>query len=72
MIEVVELSRSFGRVQAVRSLSFEARPGARFEGTPSALRLAAPGLGEHTDDLLRELGMDDAEIARHRTDGLVA
>ncbi len=50
----------------------EARPGARFEGTPSALRLAAPGLGEHTDDLLRELGMDDAEIARHRADGLVA
>ncbi len=50
----------------------EARPGARFERTPSALRLPAPGLGEHTDELLREIGMDAAEIARHRADDLVA
>jgi crotonobetainyl-CoA:carnitine CoA-transferase CaiB-like acyl-CoA transferase len=48
------------------------RPAARFSGTPSALRSAAPGLGEHTDHVLRELGKSDDEIVRLRSEGIVA
>ena len=32
---------------------------------------AVPGLGQHTDALLRELGFDDAGIAGLRRDGAV-
>jgi len=31
--------------------------------TPGAVRRAAPRLGEHTDEVLREAGLSDAEIA---------
>ena len=40
----------------------QARPAARFEGTPTRIRNGAPLLGEHTYDILREVGYDDAEI----------
>ncbi|MEE2688400.1 MAG: CoA transferase [Pseudomonadota bacterium] len=40
----------------------QARPAARFEGTPTTIRNGAPLLGEHTYDILRELGYEDAEI----------
>ncbi|HEY2978693.1 MAG TPA: CoA transferase [Burkholderiaceae bacterium] len=39
------------------------RPPTKFARTPAALRLPAPLLGEHTDELLREAGCDDAQIA---------
>ena len=44
----------------------EARPAERFDGTPSSLRIPAPTLGEHTEEVLREAGFDAAEIARLR------
>ena len=42
----------------------------RFRGTPAALRAHSPGLGEHTDELLAELGMTD-EIPVLRASGVV-
>jgi formyl-CoA transferase len=44
----------------------------RFSGTPVEYRLAPPLLGEHTDEVLRELlGKSNAEIARLRDKGVI-
>ena len=40
----------------------QARPAARFEGTPTEIRNGAPMLGEHTYDILREVGYEDGDI----------
>ena len=40
----------------------QARPAARFERTPSRIRRPAPGIGEHTREILAELGDDEAMI----------
>ncbi|MFP6705242.1 MAG: CoA transferase, partial [Alphaproteobacteria bacterium] len=40
----------------------QARPAARFEGTPTSIRQGAPLLGEHTYDLLGEVGYSEQEI----------
>ena len=39
--------------------------------TPGRFRRPAPGLGEHTDEVLTELGYDDSDIEALRTDGIV-
>ncbi len=49
----------------------EPRPAARFEETPSAVRLPAPGLGEHTDEVLALAGHGKREIERLRDQGIV-
>jgi len=41
----------------------------QFDGHGLEIRRAAPGIGEHTDEVLREVGMDDAEIGRLRAKG---
>ena len=50
----------------------QARPAARFEGTPSGIRRGAPQLGEHTDALLGEAGFSAEAIGGLRADGVVA
>ena len=41
----------------------------QFDGHGLEIRRAAPRVGEHTDEVLREVGMDDAEIGRMRAEG---
>lgn len=41
----------------------QARPSARFSESPASIRRMAPGLGEHTREVLRETGYSDAEVA---------
>jgi len=47
------------------------RPAARFDATPSDLRRPAPLLGEHTDEILRELGISAQAAADLRSSGVV-
>jgi crotonobetainyl-CoA:carnitine CoA-transferase CaiB-like acyl-CoA transferase len=47
------------------------RPAARFERTPAQIRRPAPLLGEHTDEILREIGLAPAEIAELRSSRVV-
>ncbi|HET9204997.1 MAG TPA: CoA transferase, partial [Burkholderiaceae bacterium] len=43
------------------------RPPTRFARTPASVRRLAPLLGEHNDELLREAGLSDAQIADLKT-----
>jgi len=43
----------------------------RFSGTPLAHKLAPPTLGQHTEEVLRALGKDEAAIAKLRGEGIV-
>jgi crotonobetainyl-CoA:carnitine CoA-transferase CaiB-like acyl-CoA transferase len=38
------------------------RSPARFSQTPASLRRTPPGMGQHTDEVLRELGFDESEV----------
>lgn len=46
-------------------------PPARVERTPAAIGRPAPLLGEHTDEVLAELGYDAAARAALRADGAI-
>lgn len=43
----------------------------RLERTPASIMTSAPAWGEHTDEMLREAGYDDAEITDMRRRGVV-
>jgi len=48
------------------------RPAARFGTTPAAIRRPAPVHGEHTDEVLAELGCSSSEIAELRSARIVS
>ncbi|HZO10381.1 MAG TPA: CoA transferase [Myxococcota bacterium] len=50
----------------------EPRPPVRFEATPAAIARPAPGLGEHGEEVLRELGLEPARIAALRADRVIS
>jgi crotonobetainyl-CoA:carnitine CoA-transferase CaiB-like acyl-CoA transferase len=50
----------------------QTRNAARFSGTPAEIRRGAPALGEHTDEILAEIGYSAAEIAGLRADGAIS
>jgi crotonobetainyl-CoA:carnitine CoA-transferase CaiB-like acyl-CoA transferase len=43
-----------------------------FEKTPGGIQRAAPTLGQHTDEVLRELGYADEQIEALRRDGIIS
>jgi formyl-CoA transferase/CoA:oxalate CoA-transferase len=43
----------------------------KLSGTPGAITRRPPLLGEHTDEVLRELGLDDTEVRSLRAQGIV-
>ena len=47
----------------------QSRAAARFSATPPSIRRGAPGLGEHTDEVLSEIGYSVSEIAELRAAG---
>ena len=53
-----------GRTRTVRTP-------AKFSSTPTAPRGSAPGKGQHTDEVLREIAMSDSDIAELRHDGVI-
>jgi alpha-methylacyl-CoA racemase len=46
-------------------------PAPRFSATPARLDLPPPAVGEHTDDVLAELGVSDDEVRRLHEAGVV-
>jgi crotonobetainyl-CoA:carnitine CoA-transferase CaiB-like acyl-CoA transferase len=48
----------------------QGRNAARFSGTPAAIRRPAPALGEHTEEVLAEIGYSEVEIAELRANGV--
>jgi crotonobetainyl-CoA:carnitine CoA-transferase CaiB-like acyl-CoA transferase len=55
---------------AIKSIASVASP-LRLQATPPVLRRAPPALGEHTDEVLAELGLDAARIAALHQAGVV-
>jgi crotonobetainyl-CoA:carnitine CoA-transferase CaiB-like acyl-CoA transferase len=49
----------------------QARPAAQFSATPATIRQGAPDLGEHTEEILAELGYSSAEMVALRAEGAI-
>jgi CoA:oxalate CoA-transferase len=49
----------------------EPRPPVRFEGTPGAIQRPAPVLGQHSDEILSEIGLSAEKIADLRDQGIL-
>ena len=67
----MEAAHNGGWVQRAGEMRLAPDP-IRLDGQSLPLRAIPPRLGEHTDQLLTELGLGDAEIRELREDGIVA
>ncbi|MEK9751813.1 MAG: CaiB/BaiF CoA-transferase family protein [Rhodospirillaceae bacterium] len=65
MIGVFEKAPGVGRDMAF------ARPGIKLDGAPLKTETPPPGLGEHTDEILAEIGYTEIEISALRTEKAV-
>jgi formyl-CoA transferase/CoA:oxalate CoA-transferase len=43
----------------------------RFSATPGTIRSGPPAVGQHTDEVLRELGFDDVDLRSMHDEGVV-
>ena len=66
-VQAMELVEEYAHPKAGRLR--QARAAARFSATPAGIRSGAPGLGEHTDEVLAEIGYSGADIAALRDAG---
>jgi len=62
--------RELGIVQEVGDVPYLGQP-VTLSRTPSRVVAHPPALGEHTAEVLREIGFDDAGIARLKSEGIV-
>ncbi|MBV9891861.1 MAG: CoA transferase, partial [Rhizobacter sp.] len=62
--------RGLGIVQPVGHVPYLGQP-VTLSRTPSRVVAHPPALGEHTDEVLREIGFDEVGIARLRREGIV-
>ena len=62
--------RELGLVQEVGDVPYLGQP-VTLSRTPSRVVAHPPALGEHTAEVLREIGFDDAGIARLKSEGIV-
>ena len=60
------------RVFVAHAGTTQPAPAPRFSRTPASIRRPPPQPGEHTDELLTELGLDGEQIRRLREAGVVA
>jgi succinate---hydroxymethylglutarate CoA-transferase len=80
VVEALEDEQSLARNMVMEIDDFEAAkdgllrtigPAVKFEGTNMDVRLKPPRLGEHTEEVLSELGYNQTSIDRLRSDGIV-
>lgn len=69
----MQANESFAKIEHPQAGTIiEPNNPANFDGTPSPQLRASANLGQHTEEILQKLGLDDAQIKQLRGDGVVA